>query len=477
MAMDDEVEFEALISLDVDAEISKEERLFFYEGLNILHRLQKHNGYRPRLEAMTRCSTKHQILYGFLALALVRKAQEDVAAVAVHILKSGVVVHYCKNRVDDSDLSHAAELAGLIRSVAANPRSGMKEFQINIFHMLIKNCKAKVMRRFGEFKHSFQLASKSKDSSIPTTTADLVSALQSWQTKHPAPQARNNADISAISYSPTSNLYEGLILTIQSLQDSIINPKTTSEFVAIGAHAYCVGCSSIMDDVVNEYPRLANVIETARKYSEYFRGASRLYAAITTPGKSDFYKSFSLVHIPSPAPESITLEEDWYYVLEVLYYRYNRRCIPVTKGDFLRTYRKSIDQYKEWSAIKFIPHCEMTLIRYLIPRYSPTEIGVSKSCCATCYEFIKGLNATRMTKRWGIQGGHGNVYLTGRGIELDNDRGMMAGHDAVMDWIVHQITLLVDDLRYQHVTESPLVTSSPEPEEGRGATLWPPRAP
>jgi hypothetical protein len=113
--MDHEVEFEPLIPFDVDVEIAKEERLFFYEGLNILHRLQKHNGYRPRLETMTGCSTKHQILYGFLALALVRNAKEDVAAVAVHVLKSGVVVHYCKNRVDEADLSHAAELAGLIR--------------------------------------------------------------------------------------------------------------------------------------------------------------------------------------------------------------------------------------------------------------------------------------------------------------------------------------------------------------------------
>jgi OTT_1508-like deaminase len=285
----------------------------------------------------------------------------------------------------------------------------MKQFHIDIFHILIKNCTAKLMRRFGEFKHSF-LASKSDDSSIPTTTGDLVTALQSWKTKHPAPPARNNADVSAISYSPTSNLYEGLILTIQWLQNHI------------AAHAYCIGCSSIMDDVVNEYPRLANVIETARKYGEYFRGASRLYTAITTPGKSDFCKSFAIIHIPSPPPESITLEENWYYVLEVLYYRYNCRCLPITEGDFLREYRNSIEKYKDWKTIRFIPHCEITLIRYLIPRYHPTEIGVSKSCCATCYEFIKGLNATRMTRQWGIQGGHGNVYLTARGIELDKER-------------------------------------------------------
>jgi OTT_1508-like deaminase len=179
-----------------------------------------------------------------------------------------------------------------------------------------------------------------------------------------------------------------------------------------------------MDDIVSEYPRLADVVETAKKYGEYFRGSCRLFNAITIPGRNTVYKSFILVHVPSPPPEVIAIEENWYYVREVLYYRYKRRSLPVTKGEFLRKYRNGINKYKDWKTITFIQHCEVTLIRYLIPRYSPTEIGVSKSCCATCYEFIKGLNETHMTKRWRIQGGYGNVYLT---VEMDTDRGMIAG--------------------------------------------------
>jgi hypothetical protein len=55
---------------------------------------------------------------------------------------------------------------------------------------------------------------------------------------------------------------------------------------------------------------------------------------------------------------------------------------------------------------------------------------------------------------------------------MDADRGRIAGHNAIMDWIIREIGMFVDDLRYECATASPIVMSLLRSEEGRGAAMY-----
>lgn len=86
------------------------------------------------------------VLYNFIAVSLVRKAKDDVCAVALYQSPTSVEVYYAKNRPwgenADSEIfydkSHAETLAALIRTTA-KVRSTARQFGLQYFQLLHNN--------------------------------------------------------------------------------------------------------------------------------------------------------------------------------------------------------------------------------------------------------------------------------------------------------------------------------------------------
>jgi hypothetical protein len=80
------------------------------------------------------------IPYGFLALALARNAEQDVAAIAIYLTKSQVHMYYTKSEYLDSDDEQAKKLASLVRNTSRDPAIDEKTFYQRYFNIIIHGC-------------------------------------------------------------------------------------------------------------------------------------------------------------------------------------------------------------------------------------------------------------------------------------------------------------------------------------------------
>jgi hypothetical protein len=424
-------------------------------------------------------TAKHIILYNWIALSLVRKAERDVAAIAVYQHGDGVNVYWTKNSIDDEDVQHAEEFGALVRR-AARDRIPQMEFQTLYFDMMTKNSKPKLTRRLSDFiavsrkkeKYSSTHWVPPEDTDIEELDKLLAAAISmpQWYTQRDT--TFNRADIEALKLggfdpdtSGPAELYVSMGNILASIKKEVSEAKngfTGDAYAALAAHAWMFGLSNVMEQLIKRFQRGSATFHAIGKIGEYFRGIGRLYHTMSARGFSQSFQAFRLIMI-TPAPSrQVELHDDWFHVIETIYYRKKGRVPDISRGRFNAKYANAVRDYHSWSK-SFERHCEVSLIEALIAKkLPPVEIGVSKLCCGTCDRWIQGLNELRYNKRWYTAGCHGRMYLWAR--HMNPPTALLLAEDAVKQWVYDKIVGVVEPL-IPRPGESPVHTQWEYDEE------------
>jgi hypothetical protein len=409
-------------------------------------------------------------LYSFIALSLVIEAERDVCAVAIYRYNNRTEVFYAKNwALRDRDITHANEFATLVRSTAGR-NTTLAEFQDEFFAFIMRSGRAKFMRRFAEFKTAIKETIKDPGD-IPDTADDMMKIIRDLIRENTESVIRNNADKEVASYSDINSIYEGLLYALNDCKLYVDSATDLDDFMRMAANAYAVGNSTVTQDICERRPTLNNFLQCIQKFGVYYRGSTRLYLAITHNAQSrKIFSDFKVTGL-NPLPQlRIELEQDWWTVLQNVYYRGTKRMIPITQGQFTATYASAIRDYvnPNYKVQRFEEHCEITLLRHLSTSHGPTELGISKACCPTCFAYINGVNDFRESKElstWAIGIQHEQMYnwrCVDSGPNGETDLALEAGAEAVRDFVTKEIIRLVKSCRTKKMNQSPSYSSDPE---------------
>jgi hypothetical protein len=169
-----------------------------------------------------------------------------------------------------------------------------------------------------------------------------------------------------------------------------------------------------------------------------------LYSVMSSRAWGEVFKHFRLILIPTATPREISLHDNWFHVIEAIYYRETGRVPDMSRERFYAKYASAVKAYYSWSK-SFERHCEISLIEALIERkLPPMEIGVSKLCCSTHGEWIHGLSRLFYNKRWSTAGYPGTVSLWQPKANLAPH--LVPAEQAVKRWIYQRIVDVVEPL-------------------------------
>ena len=410
----------------------------------------------------------HVIIYNFLALSTVLEQSRDVGAVAVYELPNGVRVYYSKNQLNDRCQRHVAQLAELIRAAAEKPQVDRKEITYAYFKLMLSNASSKLMSRLHKFKD--QVRRPLADYGFKVAQ-DVVDYLKNSALNKSSVRPVNRADAEATTHSPTKNLYEGLAIVLEKLiQRASTSSETPDYCVNMSLYCYMFGHSSLSITIAKEQPQLLPLVEAAQKYGEYIRGVTRLLRVIMHSNEArKRYSRFEVIAIPSPQPVTVSLCPDWFEVLRKVYLKRKGREITVTKSQFRGVYG-GIKNYEKYLQTEFVQHAEITLLTHLIPNHTPAIIGISKACCALCYQYITALNSHNRTQsqgQWRVGGRHENVYnwLYSLSDTSSSQSQLNVAIEGVREWAENQIVQMIELCQYRSSTESPTQLSDYEAQD------------
>jgi hypothetical protein len=465
-----DIEFEAVAQVSIPDAILSNDRDYLNECISIINHCTKRAVSSTRYRPDESTYTTHFVLYAFIALSLVIEADEDVCAVAVYLYHNRTEVFYAKNwALRDRDIAHATEFATLIRSTAMG-NIGRAEFQEKYFEFIMRSARAKFMRRFGEFKAAIK--ETIKDAGVlPDFVDDMMKILRALDTKNITSIIRNNADKEVASCSPTNSIYNGLLYILDNCKSSVDKDKTLDDFMRLAFNAYVVGNSTVTIDICQKRPTFNNFLQCLQKFGIYYRGSTRLFLAITENAHArKLYSQFTVQGF-NPLPElRVELEQDWWTVLQTVYYRGTKQMIPITRGQFTAKYDAAIRDYvnPKNKIQRFQEHCEVSLIRHLSASHGPTELGISKACCPACFVYISGVNQFRESMRlstWIIGNRHDQIYnwqCAHSDVNGKEDLVFEAGAQAVRNFVTKEIIRLIKSCRTKKPNQSPSYQSDPE---------------
>lgn len=411
--------------MTVDPGIAKEDHDFLDESILLLHLLQKNTANSGLWESYLRKYSdhekKHIILYNWIALSLVREAHSDVAAVAVYTLKDRPTrLYYAKNNLADADKAHAIEFADLVR-LAASTAMSLDDFRKNYFLLLQKNCLPKLKRRVDALRSSISLRGRpvkgSDDTLIYNSSQgdELRSLLQSAiDSNAQPPLRRNRADVDALKVIPdTKNIFVALLKIFESLTMYVASEETADMLENLCGHCWIIGMSGTLEEMTKTNLAAHDVILTAAKLGEYFRGTARLFFLLADEKTRLSLSTFQFFAVPPTGNRIVGLCKNWYHVIETIHLRVEGRGIGITREKLFNAARTAFIAYSKHNGM-FIRHAELDLIEYLMKHnLAPTVIGISKLSCALCNIWIDMINRGNMMK-WKVSGCHGHFYAWAR---------------------------------------------------------------
>ena len=465
-----DIEFEPVAPVRVPENILSNDRDYLYECISIINRCTQKTVSASQSRPDESTFTKHFVLYAFIALSLVIEAERDVCAVAIYLYHNRMEVFYAKNwALRDQDIAHANEFAMLVRSTAAQ-NTTLHEFQDQYFAFIMRSGRAKFMRCYGEFKAAIK--ETIKDSGVlPDSADDMMKIISDLIRENTTSVIRNNADKEVASYSDSNSIYEGLLYALNDCKSSVDTATDLYDFMRLAANAYAVGNSTVMLDICQRRPTLNNFLQCMQKFGMYYRGSTRLFLAVTHNAQSrKVYSHFTVTGL-NPLPElRVDLEQDWWTVLQTVYYQRTKRMIPITQGQFTAKYGAAIRDYTNprYKVQRFEEHCEITLVRHLSASHGPTELGISKACCPTCFAYIIGVNELRESmglSTWAIGTQHDQMYnwqCVYSGADNQRDIVLEAGAEAVREFVTKEIIRLIKSCRTKKANQSPSYLSDPE---------------
>jgi hypothetical protein len=456
--------------MDIDECIKNEEREFFYEALLLLERSQNkdvNDGEEEHPDEITDVSSKDIILYAFLALSLVKDAERDVAAVAVYEMKDSVRVFYTKNRLNEGDIAMANQLVDIVRTAARDSTMTASAFHELYFQHLTEKCTSKFLRRFDAMKKDV-FKTRKRDDVMPSTAAELEDLLEAYVRSGTKRTVQSRADTVAATFSKDGNIYKGVKKALSAIRKHVLIEQTLHSYIKLAVWSWVVASSSVLNHIVKQAPTYKPLILSMQKYGDYYRGASQLFKTVTQSNTIRiYYSNIHITAIERPPPLPVKFEKDWFHVLQVLYYRARGTQIPIQKGQFMECFGSAVNAYETGDSEKqnFLPHCETTLIRHLTPKPGPTELGVSKACCALCFAYIRGVNKYRKSRgqsQWVVGGSHLKLYLWQ--CMPETEESLAAGEASVKKLVFDKIVKQIDECT-RGITESPPQFWSPEDNE------------
>jgi hypothetical protein len=286
-------------------------------------------------------------LYDFLALSLVRLAENDSAAVAVYQLPQSVEFLWSKNifhgstsaSSDKLDEIHAQELQALVRETA-KLRPSNYEFHQNYFRLMLKNCNENMNRRWQALK-------------VARIEVGVVNGLSISQEVYKLFKKMRQAAVGTQAIAD-----QGVIETTaryRALKDQLRGPARVayrnrdfqdSDVDAALRASVCsweFGWASATEELL-EHPDvlcgIRNFITAARRFGHYSRGATKLHSVLLkTRNRNERYQTVQFRHVVSPEPIQHYLHRDWYFVLEVLYYGKYKLPLPILRDEFIQRYQ------------------------------------------------------------------------------------------------------------------------------------------
>ena len=425
---EDEVDDQDDMYMQVEPKIANETNDFVDESILLLHLLRKNKKNSEQWVSYVRDldahDSKHVGLYNWIALSLVREAYADVAAVAAYTFpKKPSRVYYTKNNLNSLDEAHAKEFADLVR-LAASTEIPIEGFQEQYFALMHKNCLPKLKRRINHLRTSLSSRGKPlKDEYgnliyTPSQGDQLRTLLQNAVDSN-APQLlrRNQADANALNViKDTKNLFVALLTLFDSIKVHLASEETASMLESLCAHCWMIGMSDAVAALARDKVGAQDVIHSAAKLGEYFRGTGYLYTLFSDERMRRSVRSFEFFAVPPMPDRRVELCKDWFHVIETIYYRVNGTAIDISKTQLFSHLQAQVMAYTKYDGT-FVRHAEVKLIEYLrSQKRSPTVIGVSKYSCALCDRWIKGIN-DESYRKWKVGGCHGRIYPWARDID------------------------------------------------------------
>jgi OTT_1508-like deaminase len=462
-----------------------EDNDFIYETISLLNRIAKVNdGVLKSFElALEDKRDSYSILYSLLALVIVSNAKEDVAAVTAYQKRDSINFFYTKNDLSQSTINHVEKLASLAKTAAWDTKMKSIEFNKTFIRHVFAHCKPKIQRRLFDLRDRLTKTKPPTDI-VPSTYDDLLSLYKSLESDPSINHApKSMADKEACRYSEKRNLFDGLYQTLRSLRHEVttdeVGALSADTFLGLSMHCYVVGYASVNLDIASKSPNLVPIMRACQKVGDYYRCGHRLFRSISESAASRLrFRNLVVQFIASPDELQKKIEPNYWHVLECVWWRQKGTFLPITRGQFLAKYQKGIQQYGKWPTQKFVAHAEITLITELVDKYrfTPTVIGVSKSCCAICTTFIEEVNHLRANKKlteWHLPGSHGNHY----NVQVPSvmDLSLRAGVDHLMKYLQDKLVQLIEDCIPPNASETPPYWSSSETEyspEGHHFPIW-----
>ena len=362
--------------------------------------------------------------YNWIALSLVREAHADVAAVAVYRLKDKPArIYYAKNNLNSKDEAHAKEFADLIR-VAVSMTMSVEVFRTQYFTLLQKNCLGKLKRRVEALRASVTYRAKpvrGADGNLiltPPQGEQLRALLKtSIDSNAIPPFHRNRADMDALALTPdTKNIFVALLRIFDSMKIFMAKEMTADMLESLCGHCWIIGMSGTLEELTKTRHAAHDVVLTAQKLGEYYRGIGRLFTVLGDESTKSLFSTFELFAVPPTPNRNVELSRNWYHVLETIYVRVEGRNMSVARDKLYAALQSEIIAYTKYGG-GFIRHAEIDLIKYLMNHnLSPTVIGISKLSCILCNSWINALNTQKVMK-WKVSGCHGRFYPWARDVE------------------------------------------------------------
>jgi OTT_1508-like deaminase len=408
--------------------IANQHNDFVDESILLLHFLHKKKTNSEHWVSYLRDfndnEVKHLILYNWIALSLVREAYADVAAVAVYSFNDKPSrVYYAKNNLNSTNEAHANEFADLVRLLASATIS-VDEFQTEYFSLMHKNCLPKLIRRVNQLRGSLTFQAKpvkDKDNKLiftPPQGEQIRNLLKTAiDLNAPQPLRRNRADTDALKLvgDDTKNIFVALLKIFDSMKLCISGKETADMLQNLSAHCWIIGMSGILEEMTRTNGAAQDVIRSAGKLGEYFRGTSRLFVLLSEEKTRESMASFKLFAVPPTSDRHAELCKDWYHVIKTVYSRIKGKALAVAKDKLFSSLHYAATSYSTFEG-RFIRHAEIDLIKYLMNQnLAPTVIGISKLSCALCDTWINMINFENEEK-WKVSGCHGRIYQWARDV-------------------------------------------------------------
>lgn len=352
-----------------------------------LSRIVLRREYRPPSpprESYVHSSEKHLELLNLLSLLLVTRAKGDVAAVMFRVLsKDNLELHYAKNRpCTDDEKTYINNIFAIVRDTSNEVHTTCWK----LLALVSSKCRRKILSR--ATKISEQLGKLSVGSPY-TIHDDSCTIAAETSVRNAIGSFFFPSDITMADF------VQGWLAYLQQKPDALFVHGHEASIYQMLHIAYCIGHAPDIAQILE--PKLLGRV---RKLGDYYGAALALISnAASIP--TEQLQSLKIVQVDTTTPRVVSLPVDFVGTINA-WARHTGE--PEVSERALRVAFPDMDPLPTnllaMQNVTVSVHCECTLLLSMIDSTNgsapvPTllELGVSKSSCFMCREFISAVQS------------------------------------------------------------------------------------